>query len=133
MGIRMSGPIVHIDRSEIVDGKLEELKEGIDQLVQFVDAHEPQLLSYSFYINEAARQMTVIAVHPDSASLEFHMETARPEFRKLAGLIKLLSIEAYGRPSDKALKQLLQKTQMLGEDGHVLVQEPQAGFARFPS
>jgi quinol monooxygenase YgiN len=127
----MSGPIVYIDRSEIVDGKLEELKEGIDELVQFVDAHEPQLLSYGFYIDEAASRMTVIAVHSDSASLEFHMEIAGPEFRKLAGFVKLLSIEVYGRPTDKAMKQLLQKTQMLGEGERVLVQEPRTGFARF--
>ena len=36
--------------------------------------HEPQLISYGVFINEEAARMTVVAVHPDSASLEFHME-----------------------------------------------------------
>lgn len=129
----MSEQIVYIDRSEILDGKLEELKEGIDGLVEFVDAREPQLVSYGFFIDEEAARMTVIAVHPDSASLEFHMEIAGAEFRKLAGFIRLLTIEVYGRLSDKALKQLRQKAQMLGEGESVIVQEPEAGFARFPS
>jgi hypothetical protein len=129
----MSEPIVYIDRSEVLDGKLEELKEGIDRLVDFVDAHEPRLMSYSFFINEDTKRMTVVAVHPDAASLEFHMEIAGPEFRKLAELIELTTIEVYGRPSDKALKQLRQKSEMLGEAGSVIVQEPQAGFNRFPS
>jgi hypothetical protein len=40
----MSEPMVYTDRSDIVEGKLEELKEGINALVGFVDAHEPQLL-----------------------------------------------------------------------------------------
>jgi hypothetical protein len=63
----MSGLIVYIDRSEILDGKLEELKKGINELVEFVDASEPRLVSYSFFINEEAMRMTVVAIHPDSA------------------------------------------------------------------
>jgi hypothetical protein len=54
-------------------------------------------------------------------------------FRKLSGFIKLMTIEVYGRPSDKAMKQLRQKAQMLGEGESVVVQQPQAGFARFPT
>jgi hypothetical protein len=126
----MSDPIVYIDRSEILDGKLEELKKGIDELVAFVERHEPQLISYGFFIDEQAARMTVVAVHPDSASLEFHMDIAGAEFRKLSGFISLLSIEVYGRPSNKAMKQLRQKALMLGEGERVMVQEPQAGFAR---
>jgi hypothetical protein len=129
----MSEPIVYIDRSEVLGGKLEELKEGIDKLVDFVDAHEPQLISYGFFIDDEAMQMTVVAIHPDSASLEFHMEIGGPEFRKLAELIQLTTIEVYGRPSIKALKQLRRKLEMLGEGGRLIVLEPQAAFARFPS
>jgi hypothetical protein len=129
----MSEPIVYIDRSEILDGKMEELKEGIGELVEFVYAHEPQLISYGFFINEEAARMTVVAVHPDSASLEFHMEIAGPAFGKLSGFIRLVTIEVYGRPSEKAVGQLRQKAQMLGEGESVFVEEPQAGFARFPS
>jgi hypothetical protein len=72
----MSEPIVYIDHSEILDGKLEELREAIDELVEFVEADEPQLISYGFVINEEGLRMTVVAGHPDSASLEFHMEIA---------------------------------------------------------
>jgi hypothetical protein len=129
----MVEPIVYIDRSEVLGGKLEELKEGIDKLVDFVDAHEPQLISYGFFIDDEAMQMTVVAIHPDSASLEFHMEIGGPEFRKLAEFIQLTTIEVYGRPSIKALKQLRRKMEMLGEGGRLIVLEPQASFARFLS
>lgn len=61
------------------------------------------------------------------------MEVAGPEFRNLKECIDLKSIEVYGRPSGKALKQLRQKAEMLGESGSVVVLEPQVGFARFPS
>ena len=125
----MSEQIVYIDRSEILDGKLEGSRRALmsswnfrpsapmtltaarttaggNQTDEFVDAREPQLISYGFFINEEAARMTVIAVHPDSASLEYHMEIADAEFRKLAEFIKLVTIEVYGRPSNKALKQL---------------------------
>jgi quinol monooxygenase YgiN len=129
----MSEPIVYIDRSEIRAGKLEEVKKAISQLVAFVDAHEPQLISYGIYIDEQASTMRVVAVHPDSASIEFHVEIGGPEFRKFAELIDLRSIEVHGRPSDAVLKQLRQKAEMLGENGRVLVHEFQAGFSRFHS
>jgi len=129
----MPEPIVYIDRSEIRAGRLEDVKKAISELVAFVDAHEPQLISYGVYVDEEASMMGVVAVHPDSASIEFHMEIGGPEFRKFAELIDLRSIDLYGRPSDAALEQLHEKAKMLGENGRVLVHELQAAFARFPS
>ena len=76
------GQVVYLDRSDIHQGGLAELKRGIRRLVQFIESAEPQLMEYGFYIAEDAAQMTVVAVHPDSASLELHFEIGRDEFRK---------------------------------------------------
>src|SRR5436309_7167993 len=118
----MPGPIVYIDRSEIREGKVAELRKAVSELVEFVDSHEPQLISYGFYFDEAATRMTLIAVHPDSESLELHMKTAGSLFKKFAELINMFSIEVYGRPREKVLEQLRAKVQMLGEQG-VLIQD----------
>ena len=99
----MPDPIVYIDRSRIVDGKVDQLKRGIHALVEFVQRREPRLLSYNFFLDEEHLRMTVIAIHPDSASLEFHMEIAGPEFRKLKELVELTEIEVYGPLSAAAL------------------------------
>jgi quinol monooxygenase YgiN len=72
----MSEPIVYIDTSEIREGKLEELKTAINELVKFVEANEPRLIGYNVYLKEAGTRMTVIHVHPNSASLELHMKVA---------------------------------------------------------
>jgi hypothetical protein len=128
----MPEPIVYIDRSRIVDGKLQQLKDGVRGLVEFVERYEPQLVSYGFYVDEAHMQMTVIAVHPDSASLELHMKVGGPEFRKLSDLVDLTEIEVYGRPSEAALAQLHEKAQMLGTGGKVTVLASHAGFGRIP-
>jgi hypothetical protein len=74
--------------------------------------------------------MTVVAIHPDSASMEFHMEVAGPMFRKFTEFINLSTIEVYGQVSDKVLNQLRQKAEMLGS-GTVVVHTLYAGFVRF--
>ncbi len=125
-----SEPIVYIDRSDIREGSIQELKAGVERLVEFIDAREPRLLSYGFYIDEAAAKMTVVAVHPDSASLELHMDIGSGEFRKLAHLVTLTAIECYGRPSDKALEQLRLKAAALGDGGTVVSIGRSAGFTR---
>jgi hypothetical protein len=129
----VSDPLVYVDCSDIRDGKLEEVRKGIRELVAFVEENEPQLIGYSFYFNEGGTGMTVVAIHPDSASLELHLEIGGPAFRKLSELIELRTIDIYGRPSEKVLDQLQQKVEMLGANGRVVVHQQQAGFLRFVS
>ena len=125
----MSEPIIYIDRSEIREGKLEELKTAMNELIEFIEANEAQLIAYNVYFNEDGTRMAVVHVHPDSASLEFHMKVAGPAFPKFAEFIQLLTIDVYGKPSDDLLEQIRQKAQMLG-NGTVRVHELHAGFAR---
>lgn len=125
-------PILYLDRSDIRHGCLEDLKEGIRRLVAVIEKEEPQLIAYGFHLDAEAALMTVTAVHPDSASLELHMEVGKDEFRKLGELISFRGIEVYGSISDRAREMLEQKVQMLGGTG-VSVCEQFAGFARVPA
>jgi hypothetical protein len=127
-----SEPIVYIDHSDIRDGAAHELKAGVQRLVEFIDAREPRLLAYGFYIDEEADTMTVVAVHPDAASLELHLDIGRGEFRKLAHLITLTGIECYGTPSERALQQLREKAASLGDGGAVVSIGRSAGFTHIP-
>jgi len=122
-------PIVYVDTSAIREGRLEELKVAMTGLAAFVEANVPPLLSYGFFLDRDQRQMTVVAVHPDSAALEFHMDAGGAEFRKFAHLIDLSRIDVYGRVSDPVLERLHHKARMLG-GGTVTVHEPYAGFTR---
>ena len=121
--------IVYVDRSDIHEGSLHELKEGIRRLVDVIDAREPQLIAYGFHLDEHASRMTVTAVHPDSASLELHLEVGNEEFRKLGSMITLRQIEVYGTISERAREMLERKAAMLG-GAALTVTERFAGFAR---
>lgn len=126
----MSEPIIYVDHSRVREGKLAELKTAMDELVEFVQANEPQLIAYNVYFSEDLASMSIVHIHADSESLEYHMKVGGPLFAKFAEYIKLLSIDLYGRPGDGLVQQLRQKAQMLGE-GEVHVHELHAGFARF--
>lgn len=128
-GLGAAAPIVYIDHSDVREGRFEDLQAAIRRLVDFIEVREPRLVVYGFHLDEEARRMTVVAVHPDTASLELHMEVGREEFRKLGGMITLRSIEVYGSISDGARELLDQKVKMLGEGG-VVVTERFAGFTR---
>lgn len=125
----MPQPIVYIDTSEVREGRLDELETKLKVLAAFVEANVPRLISYGFYFNEERTRMAVVAVHPDSESLEYHLDTGGKEFRKFAELIELSSIEVYGQVSDPVLERLHRKARMLGR-GTVTVHDFHAGFAR---
>jgi hypothetical protein len=126
----MAEAIVYVDTSEVREGALEDLKTGIKELVDFVAANEPRIIAYNVYLSDDGTQINVVHMHPDSASLEYHMEVAGPMFGKFADLVTLTSIVIFGRPSEKVLRQLHEKARLLGR-GTVTVRELHAGFTRF--
>jgi hypothetical protein len=124
----VSVPLVYVDCSDVRDRALSELKAAIEELARFIEANEPELLAYSVYFSQDGKQMSVVHVHRDAASLDFHMNVAGPKFAPFANLLMLRSITVYGTPSAKALAQLQDKARLLG--GDVRVEPAHAGFAR---
>jgi len=125
----MSEPLISLDTSLIRDGRLDELKEAVTELVEFVRSNEPRPIAYEVYFDETGSRMTVVQVHPDSASMEYHMTVAGPAFAGFAELVTLSTLDVYGKPSEALLELLRRKVQLLG-DATVVVHDLQAGFAR---
>jgi quinol monooxygenase YgiN len=121
--------IVYVDTSDVREGVLEELKPAMKELVDFVQANEPRIIAYNVYLSDDGSRMTVVHVHPDSESLEYHMEVAGPVFRRFVELVTLSSIHIYGEPSEKVLRQSHEKARMLGRDA-VVADSLHAGFTR---
>ncbi|MEV7567942.1 hypothetical protein [Streptomyces tanashiensis] len=125
----MAEPLFYVDRSEILDGRIEQARDGMLDLAAFVAEREPQLMAYHFYLDESASTMSVVAVHPDSASMERHLELGGPKFRAFGSLIRMRSIDVYGQPSPSVVDRLRQKAEYLG-GASVTVHTHQAGFSR---
>lgn len=125
----MSNLIVYVDRSEVRDGKLDELKAAMTELVDFVEANEPEILSYNVYFSDDGTQMTVVHMHANSASLAYHMEVAGPKFPPIGEFIELEAIDVYGRPSEDLIQQLREKAATLGS-GRISVHDLHQGLDR---
>ena len=125
----MSEPIIYIDRSEVRDGKLDELKRAMRELAALVEANEPRLGAYRVYFTKDGTRMTVIHTHADSASLELHMKVAGPAFPRFVDLVRLLTIDVYGGPSAVLMQAIRDKAALLGS-ATVTLHELGAGFAR---
>lgn len=126
----MSKTIIIIDTSEVKEGKLEDLKAAMNDLVEFTKMNEPNMIAYDVYFNDDGTQMTVLQVHPDSASAEFHMKILGSRFSRFVEFVKMSGIDIYGKPSQDSLERLRLKSQMLGSET-VVVHELHTGFDRF--
>jgi hypothetical protein len=116
-------------RSDIREGKLEDVKAAMNEVVELIKAKEPRIIFYNAYINENGTQLTVLQAHPDSASVEFHIEVTEPAFSKMAKCITLSSLDIYGTPSQSLLDKL-QRTELTSRVT-VVGHELSAGFSRF--
>jgi quinol monooxygenase YgiN len=124
--------IVYVDTADVREGALEELKAAIKELVDFVKAKEPRLIAYNVYLSDDGTRMTVVQVHADAESLEYHMEVAGPVFRQFVELVTLSSIQIYGEPTEKLLQQSHEKARLLGHSAEVVADDLHAGFTRLP-
>jgi hypothetical protein len=121
-------PIIFIDTWKLREGKLGAFKDAAREFVDFVAKNEPQLIAYNVYIDEESNHSTVIQIHPDSASIEFHMKVAGPQFGRFIQLYEPGGkIDVHGRPSDDVLDRVRQMGQQFGVT--VGVKERYAGFA----
>ena len=125
----MNDALVVIDTSKIHAGRLPDVQDAIRAMVQFVETNEPRVIAYTVCVNEDGTRMTVVQVHPDSASLELHMRAAAPLFQRFNGLIELVTMDVYGKPSDAVMRQLRQKTNSLGT-ATIVVHDSYSGFVR---
>ena len=126
----MPGSVIYVDHSEIVDGKLGELRTALRGLAELVEAEEPGLVSYQVFLDPDGRHVSVLHVHRDADSLARHAAVAGPSFASFAGLVRLLRIDLYGDVGPEVVERMRAKARLLGT-GTVEVHPFHAGFTRF--
>ena len=104
----MAHPLIFIATNRLKAGQLERERERVPGLVEFIEANEPRLIAFNEYLSDAGDEVTVVQVHPDTASLEAHMEIVRERAQEAYAetLDATVRIQVFGRLTDAILEGL---------------------------
>jgi hypothetical protein len=107
----MPGPFVFIATNRLRDGRFEAERQRVPGLSRFIEAHEPRLIAFNEYVNEVRTEVTVVQIHPDADSLEFHMGVVADRAREAYGqtLEATTGIQVFGTPTESILRMLNQQ------------------------
>ena len=97
----MTAPFIWVGTYAIKPGKLETARKQLAEVADLVEANEPRLIAFNFYLDDARTTASCVQVHPDATSMVFHMEVIA-EHLETAGewLDKVVAGEVYGTPPD---------------------------------
>ncbi len=126
----MVEPLILISTFAVQEGKREGLARFSEDLAAFLEANEPRLLHFTQYLSADGSEMASIQIHPDAASLAFHLQVVRERMAQaFAFLGPAKSFQVYGAPDPAYVEQL---RRMAGPDVPVVVKAKFAGFNRLP-
>jgi hypothetical protein len=126
----MSEPFIYIGTWTIKEGKLEEARKGLaEHCWELVEPNEPRLIAFHVFFDEEGRTATVVQVHPDSASMEFHMQVISKHLSGAFEYIDRILSEQYYGPMSESLSETLAKWET---PGVTVTKMPvhEAGFTR---
>jgi hypothetical protein len=105
----MRQPFVYVGTWTIKPGKLDEARKWLAEHSAMIEVNEPRLIAFHVYLNEEGTTASVVQVHPDSESMEFHMELLSKHMEAAFDIIDTILTEQYFGPmSDELAKTLAQ-------------------------
>jgi len=108
----MAEPLIYVGTHAIKPGMLDTAKAASRELVAFVEANHPRMIHFEVDIDDDAREMTVVQVHPDPESLLVHVQLAGERIKAAYEFLEATTkIEIYGTPSDE-LVELIDRMRM---------------------
>jgi hypothetical protein len=96
----MPGPLIYVGTYTVKPGNQEEAPKRCAELVDFVETNEPRMIAFHAYLDQDANTLSIIQVHPDSASMEYHMHVNAKHFATAFDWLEPLSDQYFGPISD---------------------------------
>jgi quinol monooxygenase YgiN len=76
----MSGPLIYVGTYTVKPASQDEARRRLAELADFVETNEPRVIAFNAYLDREGNTVSIIQVHPDSASMEFHMQVNAKHF-----------------------------------------------------
>lgn len=100
------GAITFVGTYAIPEGSYDEWSAAMTDMIDFVKANSPRLISFDSYLDDDRGEATTIYVHPDSASLADHLQLAAWRINRGVQLVRTIRVDLYGDPSDEIVSRL---------------------------
>ena len=126
----MTAPFIFVGTHRIKEGQLDAYIEYFREFAEFVKANEPRLIVFEGYVNEEGSLMTIVQVHPDAESMDFHMHTIGKHVGEVYDrfLDRTERIDVYGVPRGGVVEMI---SHLAATDEPLNVSpRPIAGFTR---
>jgi quinol monooxygenase YgiN len=125
----MSQPFVYVGTWTIKPGKLEEARKWLAEHADFIETNEPRMIAFHVYFDDEGGKASVVQVHPDSASMEFHMKVISEHLSGAFDYIDTILSEQYYGPMSESLLETLSQWETPGVTV-TKMPEYEAGFTR---
>lgn len=103
----MSGPLIYVGTYTIKPGNEEEARKRCAELADFVETNQPRMIAFHLYLDEDGKTLSIVQVHPDSASMEFHMQVNAKHFATAFDWLETsMSDQYFGHISDALAAEL---------------------------
>ncbi len=122
----MSGPLIYVGTYTVKPGSQEEAPRRLAELVDFVETNEPRMVAFNAFLDQDANTVSIVQVHPDSASMEFHMQVNAKHFATAFDWLDSSMRGQYFGPISDALAAELAKW----DEAHTHLPIHAAGFTR---
>ena len=76
----MSGPLIYVGTYTVKPGEQDAARGRLVELADFVETNEPRMIGFNAYLDPEGNTLSIVQVHPDSASMEFHMQVNAKHF-----------------------------------------------------
>ena len=97
----MANQIQYAVKWTIHEGKLEEFKTLAAEAISLVEANEPEMLGYHWYLNADQTHCTLIEQYPNADHILVHLGNVGATLGQLLEVADI-SIDVYGEISDEA-------------------------------
>jgi hypothetical protein len=104
----MTAPFILVSRFRVKQGSAEELRDYARRVTELVETHEPRAIALHTFLSEDAMELSTFHLHPDVASMEFHMQVQQDHWDEIispiASMLEGISVDFYGAmPPESAL------------------------------
>ena len=97
----MSAPFIYVGTWTIKPGKLEVARKALAEHTEFIEQNEPRLIAFNIYFDAEGSKASVVQVHPDAESMDFHMKLISEHMDSFGEYIgEILHEQAFGQPTE---------------------------------